>query len=336
MTTSADKASVTTSADDTRRPRCSELARQRGDPLIGTAPPARRWLLVELESRWLPTAVDSLGLEQEARSELTRSADRAQARIMLIRRPGRTPPPESGSGTGERRRAWCVVDDPGTAAGPVTTWGTWASPEGLLEAGRVLAEQSAAEDAATRRTRAGTTDAGPAAEPGLLLVCAHGRHDVCCATRGRPVAAALAARWPEATWECSHTGGDRFAANLIVLPDGACYGGLDPDSAVEVVGRHHAGAPDTAYLRGRTGWPRPAQAALLAAHRAMPEAAWGSFVVEEVRSSGAEHVVHLSSGRTRVEVPVTEQSRSTERLTCAAAALGTVVVPVAGQARVRT
>ncbi|MGB7447738.1 MAG: hypothetical protein WA892_01300, partial [Ornithinimicrobium sp.] len=68
--------------------RCSDLARRREDPLIGTAPPARRWLLVELESRWLPTAVDSLGLSAEARGELTQAADRAQARIMLIRRPG--------------------------------------------------------------------------------------------------------------------------------------------------------------------------------------------------------------------------------------------------------
>jgi len=332
VTTGPDGVAATPSSPTAREPRCSDLARQRADPLIGTAPPARRWLLVELESRWLPTAVDSLGLPAQAHHELTQQAARAQARIMLIRRPGRSTSPESLSGA--RRRAWCVVDEPGSADGAVTTWGTWTGPEGLLEAGRLLAERAAGAGAGAGAAPATETDVRDA-EPELLLVCAHGRHDVCCATRGRPVAAALATRWREATWECSHTGGDRFAANLIVLPDGACYGGLDPDSAIEVVRRHHATAPDTAYLRGRTGWTRPAQAALLAAHRAMPEAAWGSFIVQEVRSSGREHVVHLSSGQTRLEVPVTEQTRSADRITCAATALGTVIVPVAGEARVR-
>ena len=69
----------------------------------------------------------------------------------------------------------------------------------------------------SRRGRAARASIGivpsPALEPEpMLLVCTHGVHDTCCAVRGRPVAAALARRWPEATWECSHVGGDRFAA----------------------------------------------------------------------------------------------------------------------------
>ena len=70
-------------------------------------------------------------------------------------------------------------------------------------------------------------DLGP-----ILLVCTHGVHDTCCALRGRPVAAALAARWPGQVWECSHVGGDRFAPNVVVLPDGFYYGNLDPETAV--------------------------------------------------------------------------------------------------------
>jgi len=304
-------------------------------------------LLVELENRWLPTAVDSLALSPESRSELTQAADRAQARIMLIRRPGRSAS-ALGSTAPPPARAWCVVDDPGRAAGPVTTWGSWSDPQDLMEPARLLDQQGRAERAAG--PAAGAASAGQAAgavesetpkgavgsDPELLLVCAHGRHDVCCATRGRPVAAALSARWPQATWECSHTGGDRFAANLIVLPDGACYGGLDPDSALDVVGRHQDHAPDPAYLRGRTGWPRPAQAALLAAHRAAPDAAWGSFVLRGVQSSGSQHEVYLSSGPTQMSVPVTEHVRTAERITCATTALGRVMVPVAGEVRVRT
>ena len=56
------------------------------------------------------------------------------------------------------------------------------------------------------------------------------------------MAAALAEHWPEAVWECSHVGGDRFAANVVVLPDGFYYGQLDPESAVATVRSHLTGA----------------------------------------------------------------------------------------------
>ena len=82
-----------------------------------------------------------------------------------------------------------------------------------------------------------------------MLVCTHGVHDTCCAIRGRPVAAALAAEWPGQVWECSHVGGDRFAPNVVVLPDGFYYGNLDPESAV----RHRTAAPG----RRRGGGPAP-------------------------------------------------------------------------------
>ncbi len=67
----------------------------------------------------------------------------------------------------------------------------------------------------------------------MALVCTHGRHDVCCAVRGRPVAAALAAAatgWD--VWECSHVGGDRFAANVLLVPSGELFGSLDEATAV--------------------------------------------------------------------------------------------------------
>ena len=100
----------------------------------------------------------------------------------------------------------------------------------------------------------------------LILVCAHGVHDACCAIRGRPVAAALAEHFPGQVWECSHVGGDRFAPNVVLLPDGFYYGNLDPESAVRAVRQHLAGA----WTRGGCGaWPSlppPVQAAVVAAY----------------------------------------------------------------------
>ncbi len=102
-------------------------------------------------------------------------------------------------------------------------------------------------------------DLGP-----ILLVCTHGVHDTCCALRGRPVAAALAARWPDQVWECSHVGGDRFAPNVVVLPDGFYYGNLDPETAVGAIRRHLGGEVVVEHLRGMARFAPPVQAAAAA------------------------------------------------------------------------
>ena len=88
---------------------------------------------------------------------------------------------------------------------------------------------------------------------------------MCCAVRGRPVATVLAAQWPEQTWECSHVGGDRFAASILVLPDGTCYGGLGPASATAVVEGHLDGRVDPAHFRGQSTQPPLVQAVTAAA-----------------------------------------------------------------------
>jgi (2Fe-2S) ferredoxin len=79
--------------------------------------------------------------------------------------------------------------------------------------------------------------------------------------RGRPVAMALAAARPEQTWECSHVGGDRFAANLVVLPHGLYYGRVDEDNVAEVVAAHERDEVVPRLLRGRSRWLPAAQAA---------------------------------------------------------------------------
>ena len=66
-----------------------------------------------------------------------------------------------------------------------------------------------------------------------ILVCTHSKRDRCCALRGRPIAAHLADILPgNAVWECSHTGGHRFAPVGIMLPTGYTYGRLSEPSAL--------------------------------------------------------------------------------------------------------
>ncbi|MEJ5913977.1 sucrase ferredoxin [Pseudokineococcus sp. 1T1Z-3] len=294
-------------------PRCSDGARARCDPLGATAAWTWRWLLLEHPGPWAPTALDGAGLPDDVRAELVAAAADAGGRVLLVRRPavrGGASAAEASPGT---RRRWAVVDQPSG----LTRWGGWdaADADGLLAA-------AAAMRAPMDPARA---DAGL-----LLLVCAHGRHDACCAVRGRPVAARLAARWPEQTWECSHLGGDRFAPNLLVLPDGAYYGGVDPSAAERVVEEHLAGAVRTQHLRGVSNGPPVAQAAVLGV--------LARFGPASVRDAVAGRAAPLGGGRW--EVPVTgtgalpprcvvtvaQTQRPPARLTCRAPGEAVAVV----------
>ena len=107
-----------------------------------------------------------------------------------------------------------------------------------------------------------STDSDGALSPDpLVAICAHGKHDQCCAVRGRSACKAIAAAYPEITWECSHLGGDRFAATMLVFPDGLCYGRVDSTDSAELVRLYYDGRLDNRYLRGRTSLPHAVQAA---------------------------------------------------------------------------
>jgi hypothetical protein len=151
-------------------------------------------------------------------------------------------------------------------------------------------------------------------------VCTHGRHDACCAERGRPVAAALARAHPEETWEVSHIGGDRFAANLLVLPAGLYYGRLDAVSALSVAGSHLAGQVDLDHLRGRSGWPMPVQAAEIALRRDLAETRGDALrlVGRSVADGVTEAVFDVAGARYAVRVR-SGPGAQRHRLTCGAA-----------------
>ena len=190
--------------DGAKRPPCSDQSLARDDQMHGTASAGQRWLLLELAGAWghsaflqSPNIIDTkLG------HAVVRRAEAAGMRIAAIRRHGRrseTP-----------RWRWFVAD---SRLGHETLHhGEVSGPGEYLEL---------ALDGSD-----GQTVSGP-----LVAVCAHGRHDQCCAVRGRAAVAAISAEYPEFTWECSHLGGDRFAATMLVLPEGLCYGRVDSTDA---------------------------------------------------------------------------------------------------------
>ena len=94
------------------------------------------------------------------------------------------------------------------------------------------------------------------------LVCTNGRHDPCCATFGRPLVRTLrGSRWADRVWECSHIGGDRFAGNLLLLPESLYFGRCDGAAAERVLAAYDAGRIDLAWFRGRSSLNLVEQAA---------------------------------------------------------------------------
>lgn len=208
--------------------RCSVQARERGDSPIATASTASRWLLIEQPGPWGRDALAQSRFDPAVAPLLARRSRAEGVRLLLIRRPG--------DRLADSGRRWAYAD--GRPGREGLWWSVRADDADLLEAPW---DGSVGE---------------PAAGP-VYLVCTHGGHDACCALRGRPLARSMPAA---GVWECSHLGGDRFAANVVVLPHGFSYGQVPGDGA-ELVAAHEGGRVALPWLRGRAGLPAPVQAA---------------------------------------------------------------------------
>lgn len=272
---------------------CSDRARERGDPLTGTAGFGERWLLVEIESGWGRHAFVESALDPAIGAALVARTEAAGVRPLAIRRTGL----RAEERRGQRSWRWAVVDArPGREE---IRWGAVDDPRDLLG---IPLDGSA-----------GTADPRP-----VYAVCSHARHDQCCAVRGRPVVAALAAEHPEETWECSHLGGDRFAATMIVFPHGLLYGAVPAGEALTVVARHAAGRIDPRYLRGRTSLSTVAQAAEAFARDRSGDDAIGAYRVRAEHPHPHGWTVELEHAEGPVRVEVGERLSAPLLSTCAA------------------
>jgi hypothetical protein len=152
----------------------------------------------------------------------------------------------------------------------------------------------------------------------LLLVCTHGKHDRCCARYGRPLYHAFTEQADDDwVWQSSHVGGDRFAGNVVFLPDGLYFGRVGPGEAWPVLDEYLAGRIHLEHYRGRSCYSFAEQAA----ERAVREAAGLCGIdVLELAGSDGQLVLFRAGGRT-YEVEVTPEPGALTYLTCEAETL---------------
>jgi hypothetical protein len=211
--------------------------------MAGTASTVRSWLLIEDPGPWGRDALRDARLPERVGLELQRRCRVAGVRPLLI------------------RRASSNASAPASSSGGLACYAIRSGPEPpwieRIRLGSITDTLDVDLPALGRGLRLGFEPVdGP-----LFLVCTHGRRDVCCAERGRPVARALATAVPGATWESSHVGGDRFAGNLVAFPHGLYLGRVRPDEAAEVARAYADGRVSLRHLRGRSCYPMPVQAA---------------------------------------------------------------------------
>jgi hypothetical protein len=282
-------------ARDPAREGCAAESRARGELMLGTASRVRRWLLVEQPGHWGRDALDDSGFPRAVAERLSALALAHRTRVVLIRR-------SAGPGHGDAPRTALLVRSDGAAR--------WVErvevddPVGLLTL--ELASLGSVEPPGV----------GTLVEDPVHLVCTNGRHDPCCADLGRPVMRALRAADVD-VWECSHIGGDRFAANVVCLPSGAYFGRVPPEEAARIVADHDAGLVDVEHYRGRSHLAPMAQAAEVLARRELDERRLDALGFRSWEHDADGAVVQLDRDGTVVEVGVSRRRGEPEQLTCA-------------------
>jgi hypothetical protein len=235
-----------------REDACSRLWDRAGDGAYGTAAVATFFVLLEQNGPWGRDAARQSHLDAGLGDELDRRASARGGRFMLLRRPG-------GHADHEGPATVLVAH---TGVTPGLAWLLRAEVHARHE---LLALDW---DALGRGDRESVTTSLPGSVPAdpALLVCTNGRRDVCCAVRGRPVAAAASAAAPERVWESTHTGGHRFAPTAVLLPWGLTYARLTGDDAAAILaasaqGRTPAGLLGSTHDRGRSALDPASQCA---------------------------------------------------------------------------
>jgi hypothetical protein len=274
---------------------CSDRSRERMDPMTATGSRGLQWFLIEVSGPWGARAFLDPPFDPELGRALVTRIESAGMRPLAIRRTGRRPEQTSWK--------WAFVDSrPGHEE---VRWGEVDSPELLLEV-----------------KLDGST--GVASDHPVFAVCAHARHDQCCAVRGRQVVARLADAFPEETWECSHLGGDRFAGTLVLLPHGLYYGRVDDGDAAGIGKAYLDGRIVEGFFRGRSSLSHPVQAAQHYARLQFGDDRIDAYPPLDEQWHDGTWTVRLASDAGPITVELAEALSEPLLSTCAATRFGRV------------
>src|SRR3954449_3178965 len=227
--------SLTPVAVRARRELCADVSDSASEELAATASRVDRWVLVEYRGLWDRDVLGGSLLSQPLKAHLREQLGRlGHSRLLFVKRPDRR--------AHKRRMLYIGSCRPGDERFYALEFD---HHDDLL--GYDFAEALRGEGAP-----------GVPVDHPLFVVCTHGKRDRCCAKYGRPLYDDLRKKVdPEWVWQSTHVGGDRFAGNVVVLPEGLFYGRVDPGEALRLVAATAAGEIVLDRYRGRSAYPFP-------------------------------------------------------------------------------
>jgi hypothetical protein len=222
-----------------KRELCADLSSRASEELAATASRVDRWVLVEYRGLWdrdvLGGSLLSGPLKEHLREQLGRLG---HARLLFVKRPERR-------SHGRRMLYVCSCRPREERLFALE----FDHHDDLLE-----------YDFAAALLDGGTP--GVPVEHPLFVVCTHGKRDRCCAKYGRPLYDQLKGKVnPEWVWQSTHVGGDRFAGNVVLLPEGLYFGRVGEEQLDPILEAHFDRRLHLERYRGRSAYTFPVQAA---------------------------------------------------------------------------
>lgn len=195
----------------TRSPlRCSDVG---VEPLPGTAKTGYGFVLLEHPGPWSRDVLDGDTFPPEFTARLEAHLKAAKMGLQLIRKPGREGRQIDG------HTVFLVFSEQAVIERLVVD-----DPAGVLDLDLSGPGRNGADLGAQR------------VDHPVLLICTHAKRDVCCAIKGRPLAAELAVQFPSGfVWESSHTKGHRFAPSMLLMPWNYSFGRLNAEATAALL-----------------------------------------------------------------------------------------------------
>lgn len=214
---------------------CSELSLEAKEKMFGTVPRVDVWILLEYIKAWAEKAFQSGNIPENVKKHLSNYLESIpNCRLQLIKRHDR--PLDS-------IKFYVGVSD---EREPKLFEFNLSSYEELLE----LDIPEILEGSQFLRK-----------DP-LILVCTHGTHDRCCGKFGVPVyLKAIEHENGFMTWQCTHLGGHRFAANILCLPHGIYFGRVREENVGSLINDFKNHFVNLENYRGRSCYSNETQAA---------------------------------------------------------------------------
>jgi hypothetical protein len=272
-----------------KRALCADVAEAASEPLGATASRVDRWLLVEYRGLWDRDVLGGSLLSEALKAHLSDQLARlGHSRLLFIKQPPRR---------GKIRRMLYLGN-------------SRVGEERLYALEFEHHDDLLAYDFADALL--GGEMPGVPVEHPLMIVCTHGKRDRCCAKYGRPLYDGLKGKIdPAWVWQSTHVGGDRFAGNLVVLPEGLCFGRVGDDDLDPLLDRYFDRELYLDRYRGRSAYTFVVQAAELAVREAEGFAGIDDVSLRKVEKHGDGWRVTLRARgalrKVEVEVEVTDE-----------------------------